>query len=374
MIVSNGLGITVLIMLIIHTKTTGHKNVHLDSFAFNSLIYISIIQCIFEMTSYILDHQTFAGARELAVASNIILYAFTPVSAFIWTIYVDYKIFDSKKRLKQIYTPLSIPAIAIVVGAIANAFTPIYFSISADNVYSRTPFVSLPLIVAFSYLIYSFILSALGRKSSKKYIFMPMLYFVVPLLTAAVIQFSFYGVSLIWPVAGISLVFIYINLQNENLFVDTLTGVYNRSALWSYSIPDSDTQSFAGIMFDIDKFKAINDTYGHVVGDEALREIGKILQEIVTDYKATAIRYAGDEFILICPNSNPQTVTEIESIVTSKLEKNKQKLGRPYDLSVSFGHTFWLINDTIDEFVNRMDSEMYISKKKKKEAEQVVKA
>ena len=52
-------------------------------------------------------------------------------------------------------------------------------------------------------------------------------------------------------------------------------------------------------MLDIDAFKTINDTYGHATGDQSLQDMGKLLYRVAMDYQAMAVRFGGDEFILL---------------------------------------------------------------------------
>lgn len=87
---------------------------------------------------------------------------------------------------------------------------------------------------------------------------------------------------------------------------DGLTGLWNRKRM--YRILDKeinrsqrDNLPVAIIMIDIDKFKAINDTHGHYVGDLVLQEVAKILRKNVRNYDEIC-RYGGDELIVILPN------------------------------------------------------------------------
>ena len=90
-------------------------------------------------------------------------------------------------------------------------------------------------------------------------------------------------------------------LLKERIFVDSLTGVYNRTYLDNlYS--SLDLNSYVILLLDVDYFKNVNDTYGHQVGDEILKNVAKILKENLRgeDY---IIRYGGEEFLILLKKS-----------------------------------------------------------------------
>jgi diguanylate cyclase (GGDEF)-like protein len=92
----------------------------------------------------------------------------------------------------------------------------------------------------------------------------------------------------------------------EDSLTDPLTSLPNRRSMFSYlarelTRADRAKKEVALIVMDIDEFKAINDTYGHHVGDRALREVATALQEGLRPYDLS-VRYAGDEFIVVVPD------------------------------------------------------------------------
>ncbi|WP_170169082.1 GGDEF domain-containing protein [Mesobacillus subterraneus] len=97
---------------------------------------------------------------------------------------------------------------------------------------------------------------------------------------------------------------------HELMFTDYLTGLYNhRHFQEQLRLMTSSKQSFLLVMGDIDHFKQINDQFGHLAGDEILRRIGGIFQELADEYDAQAFRYGGEEFAFLLP-----TMDEIRQI------------------------------------------------------------
>jgi len=87
--------------------------------------------------------------------------------------------------------------------------------------------------------------------------------------------------------------------------IDQLTGIYNRRYIdtileQQYGLFKRHFQRFGLVMIDIDKFKSINDTFGHLAGDEALKMVASVLRRSVRSMDCLA-RFGGDEFIVVCP-------------------------------------------------------------------------
>lgn len=124
--------------------------------------------------------------------------------------------------------------------------------------------------------------------------------------------------------------------------VDPLTGIYNRR-YFDRCMEDTAQTSFGVIMLDIDYFKEFNDNYGHIQGDQVLREIGAALKAYASD-KIKPCRYGGDEFSCICRDCTDQ---EIEAYVTSLFRWMKE-LNLPHEhsgcagrVTLSIGYCCW---------------------------------
>ena len=110
------------------------------------------------------------------------------------------------------------------------------------------------------------------------------------------------------------------NALKESAFKDGLTGLYNRKFLEEHSkklIPQARREEFSigVLMLDMDHFKAVNDEYGHDIGDKVLKELARILSETVRD-SDLIIRYGGEEFVvlLVGVNSTQDAINVAEKI------------------------------------------------------------
>jgi len=145
---------------------------------------------------------------------------------------------------------------------------------------------------------------------------------------------------------------------------DKLTSLYNRrkiEELLEFEINRSErfNHNFGLAIVDIDKFKEVNDTYGHQIGDKVLKEIANILN---TNRRKTDFvgRYGGEEFIIICPESDVEGVIKLMETFKEKICKHKfSKVGNK---TASFGVTMSQRGDSIESVLKRADDALYQAK------------
>lgn len=113
----------------------------------------------------------------------------------------------------------------------------------------------------------------------------------------------------------------------EKSLKDGLTGLYNRRFLDQFvELHFTNEKELAVLMFDIDFFKSVNDTYGHDVGDIVIKEFATILQNNIKG-SDLAIRYGGEEFLLIIFNANHENVQKIANSIKDDFSKKRFKAG-----------------------------------------------
>ena len=150
----------------------------------------------------------------------------------------------------------------------------------------------------------------------------------------------------------------------ELSITDRLTGLYNRLKLdelfASYlSIAKRHQTPFSIILLDIDKFKSVNDTYGHQVGDSLLQELAKLLKTNVRFEDAVG-RWGGEEFLILLPNSDLESARLLAEKLRSLMEtQNFAYVGRR---TSSFGVASYHLHDDEKSMTARADAALYLAK------------
>jgi len=104
-------------------------------------------------------------------------------------------------------------------------------------------------------------------------------------------------------------------LLSRQCYFDELSGLLNRRGLYNsarplVSLARRRCNPVSALVVDIDRFKELNDSYGHDVGDQALREVSRALKKVVRDSDILA-RYGGDEFVVFCPDLSPGSAKKV---------------------------------------------------------------
>ena len=153
-----------------------------------------------------------------------------------------------------------------------------------------------------------------------------------------------------------------ISMLQQELYLDELTHLYNRRWLFEkYLDNDSFTQTGTFCFIDINNFKHINDNYGHLVGDKVLSVLGKVLLRIE---KSSAIRYAGDEFIVISHEHGAVEMEKILDTVNNNLKNtNLKHHEKIFHVDFAFGVSAFTKGDSFKTILEDVDEKMYRYKK-----------
>lgn len=146
---------------------------------------------------------------------------------------------------------------------------------------------------------------------------------------------------------------------------DSMLKIFNRGKLLSEL--NSEIKKFKRyntnlsiIMFDIDHFKGINDTFGHDAGDNVLKKLAEIVKKEIRDTDIFA-RWGGEEFIILLPNTPVNGGAEFAERLRKKIEDTD--FTNPETVTVSLGVTAFKTSDTEDSFLKRVDDGLYLAKK-----------
>ena len=263
---------------------------------------------------------------------------------------------------RNIYRTIGLISIVLLV---INIFYPLVFSVS-DGRYQRGFAYIIFLIFAAFYILDSLYLYVKRVKKNGSLKLFPVHIFLIPVILGVVIQAFFVEIAITWTSIAISVAGIMTALKNEIIFTDCLTGLYNRVYLEFLHKRACNKKDcwVSGIMIDLNGFKQINDNYGHAEGDLALCIVADLLRKSFSEY-GVVTRYAGDEFVIMLNTTDDQLIQKIIKSAKKNFVTENEKNDKPYQLSASMGYAITnLSNETIDDFMNRIDEQMYQDKMK----------
>lgn len=150
---------------------------------------------------------------------------------------------------------------------------------------------------------------------------------------------------------------------------DGLTGLMNRRG-FDVALKQSleSASAYADtclIIGDIDFFKRVNDSYGHLFGDKVIQAVARIMKAVSVDLY-TAARYGGEEFVLLLPHTSLETARELAETIRQQVAniriKNNVTSKLISNVTISLGVTVYQVGETAESFLDRADQALYTSK------------
>lgn len=147
---------------------------------------------------------------------------------------------------------------------------------------------------------------------------------------------------------------------SEMAFFDSLTGLYNRRAFYKKSLSINNKVDCAILIYDIDHFKLVNDTYGHDIGDSVLIQLSKIIKKTFRSYDLNT-RWGGEEFLtLLFDVSDKELVFKTAERFRELVEKTRFECG---NITVSIGGSFLSKSFDLHKAIKLADESLYKAKK-----------
>ncbi|MDO4502619.1 MAG: GGDEF domain-containing protein [Coriobacteriia bacterium] len=360
--IANALGVITCVMLFVGSSWRLRNNDR-EARALLAILTVTLISCVVDPVVFHCDGVPGAAPRAVVWLGNAWLYVANMLMACGWTVFLWLHLngYVSKRRLRVLRCIIAAGLLVMVV----NWFVPLAFSVDDQSVYTRGPFYWIYLAAGGCLYVDNMLMYGRARRRGGALKFFPVGMFFVPLICGVAIQTVVYGVSTIWPCNAISLAAVLSSLQNELIFRDKLTGLYNRFHL--DTLKDAYARQKEGrvtvMMLDLNGFKRINDTLGHSVGDQALRDTAEILSQAV-DVEGVVIRYAGDEFVIILNTVDDARVDAVRTRISDGFQAFNQVPGRAYELSISLGcSSLDLRTQSLDALMAEVDKRMYEDKR-----------
>jgi diguanylate cyclase (GGDEF)-like protein len=307
---------------------------------------------------------------------NFVMFLLNPIVPSLWLLYVHYQTFQEENKIRELIYPLLLINVINVCMLVLTQFFGWYYYIDLDNIYHRGSLFWFPTLITVGLIFAAFILIVVNRDKIERKYYFSLAFFAVPPLVCIILQVVFYGTSLVLNGVVLSLLIVFLKIQNHSMHIDYLTEVYNRKKLEVYMKEkingSTEDKTFSAILIDLNNFKSINDTFGHDTGDNALRIFAKLLSNCLRPNDCIA-RFGGDEFCIVLDVSNRMDLESIVLRIDNCIDKFNNSDSQPYKLGYSMGYAIYDYHShmTVEEFQKHIDRLMYENKQAYKEENKI---
>lgn len=351
-----------LISVIAYFRLNGKDTV---SRVYLTTAWIIVFILVIEAYTIMIDGQTDSTSVFLAISLNTLLFAIGPVLTLSWYYLIRSMFAPNLKKQQWRNALILAPLVINIILVITNPWTKLIFSVE-NGQYIRNDLYPIVTAATYLYLLLAMIIVIRNRKTvNKQDKILLFVSFLLPMI-GGLIQALYYGILTIWPSVAFALILMYLFLQQRVIHLDYLTGAWTRETFFLHInrlIKSDSHDPVSALYFDLDNLKAINDTYGHIAGDKALKKIVEVVRNQLSSHDIIA-RLGGDEFIaLVRPNQDLNSLVKNIHDEIDRVNENNEfqfKLG----ISIGFG-LFKDHYDQFDKFMNHIDQNMYIEKHKK---------
>lgn len=329
-----------------------------------------IVFMIAGLVGLIMENTDLFYLKAIDYISNIISLTCLDFSAFYWFIYVQLCVNKNFMR-KKLRVLTYIPMLFVAILCISSPFTGWAFSINNENEYMRGPmfmFVSvIPLIYDVASTVTAYYRGFHEKRSIKRKRYLNYGSFIYFPLIASILQIWLSGMPILAPAVAAAYYIVFTSGQKDMIYNDSLTGLNNRRRAMIYleeKLPDTSIENpFTVFMIDGNKFKTINDTYGHIEGDSAIVCIGQAVEQVAYKNRIFCARFGGDEFLMLKSGKCSFDKENIGNEINEHLKQICVEQKKPYTLSVSVGfYTSTDNKETVDTIIEMADEKLYEAK------------
>jgi len=312
------------------------------------------------------------GTASEVINSNTILYFIMCLMGFSLTLYnLSLQDDDGSMLTGPFIFRLSIPMLINMAAILTTRWTHIYFWVTDKAELVTNPFgYFIMVLFGMGYPLSSCSIALVAALKKENYadrgLYIARAVSFLPAIIAAIMQISAQHMPFVC--YGITLSFFILTWSNTISYIslDPLTQINNRAQFRRYlggKLRDKDDLTL--MIMDLNKFKSINDTYGHVEGDRALIRVARALKETCGQNRSKYFisRYGGDEFIVVISGTNADSPEVLAGKIQDRLTQICEEDRTEYALTLSFGYA--KRDDTtesIPQLVAAADKKLYEAK------------
>ena len=326
-------------------------------------VFSTFLAIISDMTYDIFAGVPGQAAHVILYISSFIYYAFQVSAYHATNLFVDYTINQDRTRTKNFSIIIGVVLLLHMIVLTINCWSDFYFFINDNNYFVSGRLYIIRLIFSYSAAVVTLVNVIISRKNIRKGQISLIMFFILLTSFGSSLDLLLPGAKLVWACFCSAILFSYFFIIRSESHIDVLTGLNNRRSCEEYirtitTMSKRHTYSF--FMIDLDKFKSINDNYGHLQGDYALKDAAQLIRNCLRKQDFVA-RYGGDEFFVITQGN---TLDILVTRINSEFVKFNERKLREFNLELSIGCDVYHPDSelTPQEFVAHVDRLMYEKK------------
>lgn len=300
---------------------------------------------------------------------NSIYYFSMTLLGYCWFLLSETALHPTREKTRSFFLLSALPLLGIAVLILISLKTGWLFYVDSGNRYHRGTLYLLQSFTSYGYIFCAAIRAQRKAYETRDYYekqnYLTLASFVIIPSIAGILQIAMPGMPFICAGITISMVHVYSSFQESLISRDPLTKLNNRNQLHQHLSTllrqKSDPQPTYLLIVDADDFKKINDTYGHVEGDHALKEIAAALCRACAR-KDFISRFGGDEFIILAKPDLNEPISNLKNRIHAEMKKSQT----PYPITVTIG-TVRFSKDICTEqgLIELADQDLYMRKRLK---------
>ena len=362
----------IIILLLIFKRLWRGLDKSLTSVTLSEMIISAIIYVLFDMVCGLQQDQAIHLSRTMSSIVNVGFFWSSFSLTHLSFSYAECElgrkwVNDKKKRVIS-----QIPALILSAMTLATLKWKFFFYIDEAGLYQKGAYYPVIIILVYGYIIMIGIRVATMYPQKRYYALRDQMkmvssFVVIPLITGAIQTFCT-GISIVCFGITISIIQVFAQFLENRITMDPLTQINNRTKAIQYlenhleNRQKNREKDLYFLMMDVNDFKKINDTYGHVEGDRALVMMADVLKKSMTCYQGILARYGGDEFCI----AGEFTEAEKDSLcadIFRNLKETNALMKKPYSIEMCMGCA--KLTDDIEillDFINKADQNLYRQK------------
>ncbi len=309
---------------------------------------------------------------EAMYAVDLCYFVSLGISSYCWLMYTE-MVFSGGSIPKKVWLVAFVPFVAMVAIIVTSAFNGCAFYFDEAGMYHRGPLFYFQHMLSYGYIIYASLMCTLRAAISDSYVrkseMKSLAMFIVPPVICAALQIAMQNLPILSVGIVISFLLVYIRVTRNMISEDELTGIANRKELFNYlsaQVDDLVPGDNLYLMFiDIDGFKQVNDTYGHVEGDRTLKALASALHQAAMHVGGFCARYGGDEFAFVVHCASESEAMHLKEDIRQRAASKGINENLMHGLSISIGCVRCEFGErNLQHLVQAADAAMYADKKR----------